>query len=247
MPSIDLNADLGEGCGSDAELMPLLSSASIACGGHAGDAASMRECVRLALRHAVRIGAHPSYPDREHFGRRSLVLPPETLLASLSAQYQALAAICREEGASIAYVKPHGALYNDACRDAALAARLAGWVATLPGAPALMGLPGSRLAMAAQDAGLRYQAEGFADRAYRADGALLPRSEPGALLDDAAALAQVRELVLHQQVRTKAGESVKCRIDTLCLHGDNPAAIRQARQIRGLLDTLSVTVTSAQM
>ncbi|WP_028453279.1 5-oxoprolinase subunit PxpA [Chitinilyticum aquatile] len=242
---VDLNSDLGEGCGQDAALIPLLSSANIACGGHAGSDVTMRATVALALRHGVVIGAHPSYPDRAGFGRQALVMSQEDLQASLVQQLQALQRIAAAQGAGVRYVKPHGALYNEAMHDAALAAQIIAAAQGVLGAPAIMGQPGSVLLRQAAAAGLQPLAEGFADRAYQADGSLRPRSQPGAVLDDAAALDQVRAFVLHQQVRSYDGKWVKCRIDSLCLHGDNPSAVRQAVQIRGLLDELSVEVKSS--
>ncbi|WP_410499062.1 5-oxoprolinase subunit PxpA [Chitinibacter sp. S2-10] len=216
---IDLNADLGEGAPFDAELMQIISSANIACGGHIGDTNSIRATVKLARDNGVRIGAHPSYPDREHFGRKSLNLTPCQLVFSLTAQLWAIKAVSIEEGVSVAYVKPHGALYNDAARDPELARQIAQMIREIDPELALMGLAGSELIRAGREAGLDVIEEGFADRAYLADGSLMPRDQEGAVLTDPQA-------VLLQAL------SLSQRVDSICLHGDNPEALNQARMLR---------------
>ncbi|WP_034618957.1 5-oxoprolinase subunit PxpA [Chitinibacter tainanensis] len=228
---IDLNADLGEGFPLDAQLMPLLSSVNIACGGHAGDVDSMRATVRLARQHGVRIGAHPSYPDREQFGRRSIDLTESQLVFSLTAQLWALKAVCIEEGVSVAYVKPHGALYNDAAASRPLAQQIAQMIREVDPDLALMGLAGSALIDAGRAAGLRVIEEGFADRAYLPDGQLQPRSQPGAVLTDPTAVLE-QALWLSQ------------RVDSLCLHGDNPAALVQAQLIRQALERAGIRIAA---
>ncbi|MBE9610054.1 5-oxoprolinase subunit PxpA [Chitinilyticum piscinae] len=244
MRHIDLNADLGEGCGLDAALMPWLSSANIACGGHAGDADSMRETVALARRHGLTIGAHPSYPDRAGFGRQPLAMPVSQLQHSLESQLAALQQIAAAQGARVAYVKAHGALYNAAMQDPELAEVLLDASIRVLGAPGIMGLPGSLLLDRAAQRGLPVIREGFADRAYEQDGTLRSRHLPGAVLDDAEAIAQAEAFVLHQQVRSFSGEWVTSRIDSLCLHGDNPAAVRLAQAIRLQLEGHGVGISS---
>ncbi|KAF0811861.1 hypothetical protein IGB42_03671 [Andreprevotia sp. IGB-42] len=222
---IDLNADLGEGAPHDAELMALISSASIACGGHAGDVDSMRATVLAARAHGVRIGAHPSYPDRAHFGRRSLQITPAKLAIDITAQLWSLKAVCFEAGVSFSYVKPHGALYNDAARDAALADLIAGTIHEIDPGLALMGLAGSELIAAGQRAGLATISEVFADRAYLADGSLMPRDQPGAVLDHEAALAQALTVVNRGGLTAVDGTWLALNADSICVHGDNPHAL----------------------
>jgi UPF0271 protein len=230
---IDLNADLGEGCGSDAELLELVSSVNIACAWHAGSADDMLTVVRAALRRGIAIGAHPSYADREHFGRRELQLPPDAVRAALLYQVGALAAIVRAEGGELAHVKPHGALYNQAARDPGLAQVIAAAVRDFDPRLKVMGLAGSVFVQAVRAQGLTALEEGFADRRYTADGALAPRGTPGAVLDDVdEVLRQVLSMVQAGSVIALEGSARRIHIDTLCLHGDGPHALDFARAIR---------------
>lgn len=219
---IDLNADLGEGGDFDTLLMPLISSANIACGGHAGDVDSMRKAVRLAHMHGVRIGAHPSYPDRAHFGRRSIDIDSSKLVFSLTAQLWALKAVCIEEGCAVAYVKPHGALYNDAAINPQLAEQIAQLIFEIDPELAVMALAGSCLIRAAEDRGLKTIAEGFADRAYLPNDTLKPRDQPGAVLTD---VAQVSAQALR----------LLAQVQSICVHGDNPNSVAQTIAIRQTL------------
>ncbi|WP_176216715.1 5-oxoprolinase subunit PxpA [Andreprevotia lacus] len=232
---IDLNADLGEGAPNDAALMPLINSANVACGGHAGDVDTMRATVLLARAHGVRIGAHPSYPDRANFGRRSMPLAPSRLVIDITAQLWSLKAVCFEAGVSFSYVKPHGALYNDAARDPVLAKLIADTVREIDPGLALMGLAGGELLAAGRQAGLDVISEAFADRAYRSDGTLQPRDLPGAVLDEEAALAQALSLVEQGGVTAVDGSWLPVQADTLCVHGDNPHALAFVRALRGKL------------
>jgi UPF0271 protein len=218
---VDLNCDLGEGCPFDAELMPLITSANVACGLHAGDAGTAHAALRAAARHGVQAGAHPGFADREHFGRRELALPEGQVFESCVYQIGALAGLARAAGVTLRYVKPHGALYNLACRDDAYARPVVA-AAELFGL-ALVGLPASRLeALAAGRC--PFVAEGFADRRYLPDGSLVPRSRPDAFVADAAeAVRQAGELVRSRGVRT------------LCVHGDNPQALAFVRALRAAL------------
>ncbi|SIQ00129.1 UPF0271 protein [Aeromonas sp. RU39B] len=230
---IDLNADLGEGSPHDEALLQLVSSANIACGFHAGDASTMRQSVRWALQYGVAIGAHPSFPDRENFGRSAMNLPADTVYAQTLYQVGALAAIAKAEGGALHHVKPHGMLYNQAAREPALAEAIAHAVRAQDSNLVLVGLAGSELIRAGKAAGLATREEVFADRGYQADGSLVPRSQPGALLDsDEAALAQSLEMVLRQRVQAITGEWVALRADTLCLHGDGPHALAYAQALR---------------
>jgi len=229
MPAIDLNADLGEGDPHDVELLTIVSSCNIACGGHAGDAASMRATIASAISNNVAIGAHPSYPDREGFGRRSNFLAGDELRISLLAQINKLASIATELGAALVHIKPHGALYNDAVNDRELADLVAGCVATAAPGTAFVGLPDSEMQHAASRHSLDFVAEGFIDRAYQADGQLVPRSEPGAV-------HKSLELILPQAV------SLVGKVDTLCIHGDTPGAVAAAAAVRDALESQGVEI-----
>ena len=243
MNRIDLNCDLGEGAGHDAELMPFVTSANIACGGHAGDAASMRAAVDLARRHGVAIGAHPGFADREHFGRREQPVTPAQARELVAAQVAALAAIARQAGARLAHVKPHGALYNQAAHDAALAAAVADAVREVNPELILFGLAGSHLLAAAQFRGLRAASEVFADRTYQPDGSLTPRSRPDALIqEEDDAVAQVLRMVREGRVRALGGRDVAVRADTICVHGDGPHAVAFARRLHAELARAGVTL-----
>jgi UPF0271 protein len=245
LPQLDFNCDLGEGCGSDAAIVPLISSASIACGGHAGDAASMRETVLLCQRHGVSIGAHPSFEDRTHFGRRDIALPPDAIHAFVKRQVLALAAVCADLGARVRHVKPHGALYNLAARDRPVADAIASAIADVDPTLILYGLSGSSLTDAGAAAGLRIAHEVFAERAYAADGSLSPRGTPGAVIEDIeASLAQVRMLLRDGTVTALDGTRVRLRADTLCLHGDRSDATAFAGALRAALQAEGIQVRS---
>lgn len=241
--SVDLNADLGEGAPHDAELLALVSSANIACGWHAGDARLMQATVDAALQRGVAIGAHPSYPDRENFGRSEMQLSPADVRADLIYQIGALDALVRAAGGRLHHVKPHGALYNQAARDPALADAIATAVLDVNPSLALYGLAGSELLRAAERAGLRAVAEVFADRGYRADGSLVPRSQPGALVHDVGeAVARTLRMVREGVVQAVTGETVPLQAQTICLHGDGPQALAFARAIHGALTTAGVSL-----
>ena len=240
---IDLNADLGEGEPTDGELLKSVSSCNIACGGHAGDDASMIAVLKLAKAHAVAVGAHPSYPDREGFGRQAMEMGLDKLATSLGQQVETLKTHAQALGLTLAHLKPHGALYNQAARDTALAALLADLITThLPGA-SLVGPPMSALAEAAASRGIDYLAEGFADRAYLADGSLMPRTQPGAVLDsDEARVAQALQLATRQCVTGPAGETIALPVQTICLHGDSEGAVSSARAIRAALEAAGLDI-----
>jgi UPF0271 protein len=216
--NLDLNCDLGEGAGADAELLPLVTSANVACGFHAGDAVNALATIRAAARLGVRVGAHPSFPDRANFGRTEMQRSEDDIFADCVYQIGALAALAQAARVTLSHVKPHGALYNLACRDDAYARPVVA-AAEEFGLP-LFGLPGSRLE--ALSAGrVPFVAEGFADRRYRPDGSLVPRSQPDAFVHDAdEAVRQVEWLVRQRGVRT------------VCLHGDGPRALELARALR---------------
>jgi UPF0271 protein len=240
---IDFNCDLGEGCGSDAAIMPFISSASIASGGHAGDTASMRETVALCLAHGVAVGAHPSFEDRERFGRRELSLSPEAIANALTRQVEALADVCAAQGARLHHVKPHGALYNLSARDRDVADAIAGAVHDFDPTLLLYGLSGSASTSAAECRGLREVHEVFAERRYEANGTLTPRSRADAVIDTLEdAVAQVRTLLHEGVVQARTGEGIALRADTLCLHGDRADAAAFARALREAMEADGVQV-----
>lgn len=244
--SVDLNGDVGEEAGDDAALIPQLSSANIACGGHAGDTGTMTATVELAMKAGVGIGAHPGFDDREHFGRRELTLPPAEVSALVAGQIRRLLRVARAAGASLTHVKPHGALYNMAARDARLARAVADGVVAVDASLVLFGLSGSQLIRAGEEAGLRTVSEAFADRGYRPDGSLLPRDVAGAVLHDAAAVAaRAVAMVRDQAVLAADGSRIALRVDTLCVHGDTPGAAALAGQLRAALAGAGIAVSAA--
>lgn len=245
---VDLNADLGEWAGPwelspDRALLGLVSSASIACGLHAGDAVLMRRTLAEAARLGVTVGAHPGYPDREGFGRRELNATPEDVTAYVVYQVGALIGCAAPEGTRVAYVKPHGALYNRAVRDRDLARAIAAAVRAIDPSLALLGLAGSALLDAARAAGLRAVPEAFLDRAYAADGSLLPRDAPGAVLSDPDAAAD-RAVRLARDGRIAAADGTMLRVsaESYCVHGDGPCAGRLLESIRGALHRAGITI-----
>lgn len=235
---VDLNADLGEGCGDDAGLMQIITSCNIACGGHAGTVETMRTALHLAKSNGVAVGAHPAFPDPENFGRKPLPLKGEALQTSLMQQISALTELAETYGVTVRHVKPHGALYNMAAKDAGLAADIVtAMSSTLPNAH-LVGPPTSALEKAAHGSGTRFVTEGFADRAYETDGSLRSRALPGAVFDTVAAqVEQARRFVMAGEVVTLEGKCLQQSIDTLCVHGDTPGALAAARAIRVALET----------
>lgn len=232
MARVDLNCDMGEGAGQDAALMPFITSANIACGGHAGDEASMRDTIRLALHHDVAIGAHPSLPDREHFGRREFPVLPDEVFEFVLGQTRALQRAATEAGARLAHVKPHGALYNMAARNTLLADAVVRAVYEVDPRLVVFALAGSALVRAAHGCGLAVAEEVFADRTYLADGSLTPRSRADALItDEGVAVAQVVAMVRDGRVRSIDGAEVPVRADTVCLHGDGSHAVAFATRL----------------
>lgn len=243
MITIDLNADLGEGDAYDAELLAVVSSCNIACGGHAGDTASIAATMREALANGVSVGAHPAYPDREGFGRRSRFMSGDPLRESLRAQLRDFSRIAAGLGIAVTHVKPHGTLYTDAVVDAELAGIIAGVVAEMPGKPVLVGQPGTELEAAARTHGLGFVAEAFVDRAYRRDGQLVPRAEPGAVHGDVAQIQrQAVSLARDGKVQCLDGSTIPVRADTLCIHGDTPGAAEAARAVREALENEGVGI-----
>ena len=233
---IELNADIGEGC-DDASLMPYLARVSIAGGGHTGDAASMRAALLLAAEHGATPGAHPSYPDRRHFGRRQLAATGDEIAAWVTQQTEALAEQAERLGLRLRHVKPHGALYNAAARDAGVARAIARAVAAVDPALALVGLAGSQMVVAGQAAGLAVLNEAFADRRYHPSGRLVSRETPGALIvDPDLAAEQARGLAQGGAVATLGGGGVRIQAETICLHSDTPNALNIARAVHAALN-----------
>lgn len=231
---IDLNCDMGENVGSDADIMPYITSTNIACGFHAGDSRTMRDTVRLAKRYGVQVGAHPSWLDPEGFGRREMILPPEEVEALILYQVGALAAIAKAEGVELVHVKPHGALYNQAAKDAVLANAIARAVKRFRGGLVLVGLAGSGLIEAGLANGLQVANEGFPDRNYNPDGTLVSRKEPHAIIEVPAEVARHALELIRNGVMF--GEK-QVTVDTLCLHGDHPRAAENARSIHTLMNS----------
>ena len=233
---LDLNADLGEGCAFDAELMSVITSCNIACGGHAGDAESMRLALERARDNGVAAGVHPSFPDRANFGRSKSDLSGAALEAILSEQVRALKRLAEETGIALTHLKPHGALYNMAALDADLAVSIVNvLVNQLPGA-ALYGPPQSQLQKAATSRGIAFVAEGFADRAYEADGRLRDRKKDGAVLHAPAdQTEQAVQIATQREVTTYDGGRVALPVETICVHGDTPTALEAARAIKSAL------------
>lgn len=241
MARIDLNCDLGEGAGHDAELMPLITSANVACGAHAGDERTMRAAVDLAARHGVAVGAHPGFADREHFGRRELVVMPDEVHDLVLAQVRALQRTATDAGVRVVHVKPHGALYNQAARNTLLADAVVRAVYEADPRLILVGLAGSALVRAGRLGGLAVAEEAFVDRTYQPDGSLTPRERADALItDEAVALAQALTLVQAGRVRATDGTEIAVAADTLCLHGDGPQAVAFAHRLRAGLAAAGV-------
>jgi 5-oxoprolinase (ATP-hydrolysing) subunit A len=250
MFSIDLNCDMGESfgawrMGSDAELMDYVSSVNIACGFHAGDASTMRQTVQTAIEKNVAVGAHPGFPDLQRFGRREMKMSAQEIFDIVLYQVAALKGICEAAGTRLHHVKPHGALYNQAAKDANLAAAIAHAVRSIDANLIFYGLSGSFLISEAEKLGLKTASEIFADRTYRADGNLTPRSEPDAMLTESGkAVEQIIQMIETQTVTATSGEKVPIRADTVCLHGDGEHAVEFAKIIRAALLDKNIRINS---
>ncbi|GED99029.1 LamB/YcsF family protein [Gordonia crocea] len=234
--TIDLNADLGEGVGDDDAMLTIVTSANIACGFHAGSPTLLARTCAQAHRRGVAIGAQVSYPDREGFGRRYMAMDPEDLRADIVYQIGALTALASATGARVTYVKPHGALYNTVVADEEQAAAVVAAVRSVDPGLAVMGLPRSLVLDLARDAGLPVITEAFADRGYRPDGTLVPRTEAGALLTDSAQIARrVVDLVTTGTLTAVDGSTITVDAESVCLHGDTPGAVEHAMATRAAL------------
>ncbi len=252
MLSIDLNCDMGEGMENDAAIIPFISSVNIACGYHAGDETIMRRTVDLALAQQVAIGAHPSYPDREHFGRIDRLGPDASLLPSVSIadlpeiltdQLATLANICHACGARLHHVKLHGALYNRAARDRAVSAILCETLRGFDPSLIIYGLSGSSMQEEADRCGLHFVHEVFADRGYEEDGSLTPRGMPHAMIEDPISAAfRALTMIRDGRVMATSGVLIGLRAETICIHGDGAYAVEIARAIREMLTGAGVVM-----
>jgi UPF0271 protein len=250
MAKVDLNSDLGESfgaytIGNDEKVLEVISSANIGCGFHAGDPDVMRKTVQLALKNKTAIGAHPGFPDLAGFGRRNLAVSPGEAYALMVYQIGALDAFVRSEGGRMQHVKPHGALYNMAATDEALAEALAEAVYKVNPELIFFGLSGSQMIKKAQKLGLKTAEEVFADRSYQDNGTLTPRKQPNAMItSDDEALAQVLRMVKEGTVKTVSGAVIPIRADTVCVHGDGEHALLFSKRIRDTLAAEGVTVAA---
>ncbi|MCL3781341.1 LamB/YcsF family protein [Prolixibacteraceae bacterium JC049] len=252
MFQVDLNCDLGESfgtykIGNDEAIMPHISSANIACGFHAGDPLTMEKTILMALQHGVAIGAHPGYPDLVGFGRRNMQIAPEEVKAIVKFQVAALKGMTEAHGGKLQHVKPHGALYNQAAKDPRLAEAIAQAIAAIDDRIIFVGLANSEMQQVAIKYQLQFASEVFADRAYTNEGHLVPRSMDGAVIHD---VQQCKSRVLDMVVQSKAtsidNETISIQADTICIHGDNPAAIELAKELRQHLEMNQIAIKALQ-
>lgn len=248
MYSIDLNCDLGESFGAykiglDDQVIPFISSANVACGFHASDPLVMQKTVALCAENGVRVGAHPGYPDLVGFGRRNLNASPAEVKAMVTYQVGALTAFCRAKGVKMQHVKPHGAMYNMAGKDIALASAICEAIADVDPSLILMALSGSRMVEAAEKTGLRAAREVFADRAYEEDGSLVARTKPGAMItDEEQAIARVIGMIKKGTVTAVTGKEIPITADSVCVHGDGPKALAFVQRIREALTAEGIEI-----
>jgi 5-oxoprolinase (ATP-hydrolysing) subunit A len=247
MQHVDVNCDMGEGIGNDAQLMPFITSANIACGYHAGDADTMIQTLRLCKRYKVAAGAHPSFPDRDNFGRSEQLCTPAEVYQWVQQQVQELQRLAAQLSIDVVHVKPHGALYNQAARDQHLAVAIAQAVKDIDPQLVVVGLSGSYLITEAEALGLATASEVFADRTYQDDGSLTPRTQPGALIEEAtASIQQVLQMVKQGSVTALSGKEVPLKAQTICLHGDGKHAVRFAKAVREALESEGIGIQSLQ-
>jgi UPF0271 protein len=243
--TVDLNCDMAEGIGNEAELMPWISSANIACGYHAGNEDEMKRTIELCLKHNVAVGAHPSFLDRENFGRTNMNLPPEHVYQIVAEQIDIIYKVAKQLGARLHHVKPHGALYNMAAKDATFANAIARAVKDFDARLIFYGLSGSVMTYEAAKLNLRTAQEVFADRTYQPDGSLTPRTQPNALItDENKALLQAIRFVKENKVTSVSGEEISVHADTICLHGDGEHAVPFAKLIRQKLETENIKIAT---
>jgi UPF0271 protein len=248
LTSIDINCDLGEGankqdCDQDALLMPYISSCNIACGGHAGNDFTIKESLKNANYHQLKIGAHPGYPDRENFGRITLDLSKQRLKESLITQIDNLLDIADQENIPIHHIKFHGALYNDLENNPFLALEVATMMKQNYPSKKVIGLAGGELQKSCENIGLEFLAEGFVDRSYLSNGKLTPRTEAGALIEDQnISVDQAIALATNKTIKSIDNQAISPQVDTICLHGDNPLAIPLIKKINLAFDELEIVI-----
>jgi UPF0271 protein len=243
MNSIDLNSDLGEGCDSDDAMLAIVTSANIACGGHAGDDETMRRTLSAAIERGVVVGAHPSYPDREGFGRRRIACAPADIRRFVREQVETLMRHAAALGTTVRYVKPHGALGNDGAADRTIAEAVLDGMADIVADLAVLAISGTELERAARERGLPAFPEVYADRAYTNEGFLVPRTQPGAVIEDiGAAVSRLGDYVATGNMATHAGASIRLAGVSICVHGDNPHAVDMAAQVKRMLERRGVAI-----
>ena len=242
---IDLNCDMGEGYTTDALIMPLISSANIACGYHAGGGELMRQTIRLALQHQVSIGAHPSFDDKLGFGRREMHLSSDEIHGIIHDQLNIIRKAAAEEGAVLHHVKPHGALYNMAAKDAMVADAISRAIKAIDDSLILYGLPNSASETSASQHGLRFYREVFSDRTYTDEGMLTPRGNTNAMIKTAEqGVAQVLQIILQETLQSTTGQEIPIKADTICIHGDGEHAIEFAQEINRALHQNKITISA---
>ncbi len=242
---VDLNCDLGEGCSTDAAIMPFISSANIACGYHAGDENTIRETLMQAKQYHVSVGAHPSYPDRENFGRKEMDLPLQEIKSMVITQIELVKKLAEEVGLHLHHVKPHGALYNKAAKDKQVAVVIAKAVKEVDPSLILFGLANSESGKAAAELGVPFYNEVFADRTYTDDGRLTPRSASNAMINSTeTAVKQVLQMLHEATVTSTNGKRVAIQADTICIHGDGEHAVEFAKHIHSLIKAANIKITS---
>jgi 5-oxoprolinase (ATP-hydrolysing) subunit A len=243
MKSIDINCDLGEGLLTDEQIIPLISSANIACGYHAGDADTMKRTIELCMQHNVAVGAHPSWPDKENFGRTEMQKTTEEIYDIVTAQLFTIAQLAKEQRAVLHHVKPHGALYNQSAKDKTIAAAIAKAVYDFDPSLILFGLSGSVSLTEATALSLQTVHEVFADRTYQDDGSLTPRSQPDALItDEQTSLQQILQMIKSNTVASVTGKVITLKADTICIHGDGSNAVAFAKTISSALKQTNIVI-----
>ena len=243
MKSIDLNCDLGEGLTTDEQIIPLISSANIACGYHAGDADTMKRTIELCMQNHVAIGAHPSWLDKENFGRTEMQKTAEEIYEIVTTQLFILAQIAKEQGVRLHHIKPHGALYNQSAKDRTIAEAIAKAVYDFDSSLILFGLSGSISLTEGTALGLQTAHEVFADRTYQDDGSLTPRSQPNALItDEQTSLQQILQMINSNTVTSISGKIITLKVDTICIHGDGSNAVAFAKTISSALKRAHIDI-----
>jgi len=240
---VDLNCDLGEGVHTDEQIIPFITSANIACSFHAGDIETMKRTIEFCLQHNVAVGAHPSWPDRENFGRIEMQFSSTELYKIISEQLTIISTVAKEQGTTLQHVKPHGALYNQSAKDLLIASTIAKAVKDFDASLILFGLSGSHSITEAKKRGLKTASEVFADRTYQDDGSLTPRSRPDALIEDESkAVEQALQMITQQTVTTITGKTISIIADTICIHGDGSNAVSFAKNISTALKHAGIDI-----